>query len=51
MKLLYLFVPVSRYQLLSAGILKAEDFGGVYRRSKVVVLILAGQNAWHVSFS
>ena len=51
MKLLYLFVPVSRYQLLSAGILKAEDLGGVYRKGKVVVLIPVRQNAWHVDFS
>jgi hypothetical protein len=41
MKLLYLFVPVSRYRLLSVGILKAEDLGGVYRKGEVVVSILA----------
>jgi hypothetical protein len=50
MKLLYLFVPVNGYQFLSTGILKAEDFGGVYRKGKLVVLIPVRQNAWHVSF-
>ena len=40
MKLLCLFVPVSRCRLSYTGILEAEDLGGVYRKGKVVVLIL-----------
>ncbi len=49
MKLFRLPVPVGLCRLRCTGILEAEVFRGVYRKSKLVVLILAGHNAWHVN--
>jgi hypothetical protein len=41
MKPVCVSVSISQCQLLSIGILETEDFGGVYRKGEVVVLILA----------